>query len=357
MDPAQPITIILDGSNYILWAQAMYSFIKSKKLWRYLIGDVTISVQTAGEPQLKFDKRLDDWYNKNHQIITWFCNTSVLSVYQQFVRYNTAKEIWDLLVQRYTTVDLAHQYQLHDSLHRMKQEPGQSINSFLSQMQRIWDQLKLSEPSWTCSEDSTHFIVYRDHLRLIQLCLKIGAGHFPQECPRNPKKWSKNTSSTSAPPKPGIQHRFKPLSQSAVAADDVLNDSSSSALSVNDAAEVVKQITSNSGTQSSSALSVTSAYDLLSRAGLTDSKTASTPLEPNVRFTPLDGTPLRDPTLHRTLDDSLVYLTVTCPDMAYAVHLSGSLTFSKTSWNRFNRILILQSNRKAMKTTTKAFTS
>ncbi|KAK3027311.1 hypothetical protein RJ639_040403 [Escallonia herrerae] len=63
------------------------------------------------------------------------------------------------------------------------------------------------------------------------------------------------------------------------------------------------------------------ASDLLSRAGLTDSKTASTPLESNVRFTPRDGAPLRDPTLYSTLVGSLVYLTVTRPDIAYVVHL------------------------------------
>ncbi|KAK2982840.1 hypothetical protein RJ640_021330 [Escallonia rubra] len=173
MDPTQLISIILDGSNYSLWDQAMRSFIKGKKLWRYLTGDITIPVKTAGEPQLQFNERLDDWDSKNHQIIDWFRNTSVLSVYQQFGRYNTTKEIWDLLAQRYTTADLAHQYQLHDSLHRMKQEPGQSINSFLSQMQGIWDQLELSESSWTCSEDSAHFIAYRDHFRLIQFLMSL----------------------------------------------------------------------------------------------------------------------------------------------------------------------------------------
>ncbi|KAK3003556.1 hypothetical protein RJ639_018935 [Escallonia herrerae] len=62
-------------------------------------------------------------------------------------------------------------------------------------------------------------------------------------------------------------------------------------------------------------------FDLLSCADLTDSKTAFIPLEPNVRFTPLDGTPFRDPTLYRTLVGSLVYLTVTRPDIAYVVHL------------------------------------
>jgi hypothetical protein len=63
------------------------------------------------------------------------------------------------------------------------------------------------------------------------------------------------------------------------------------------------------------------ASDLLACAGLTDSKTVSTPLEPNARLTPLDGTPLSDATLYRQLVGSLVYLTVTRPDIAYAVHL------------------------------------
>ncbi|KAK3011099.1 hypothetical protein RJ639_010593 [Escallonia herrerae] len=66
-------------------------------------------------------------------------------------------------------------------------------------------------------------------------------------------------------------------------------------------------------------------YDsnLLSRAGLTNSKTASTPLEPNLRFIPLNGTALRDPTLYRTLVGSLVYLTIGCHDIAYVVHLGN----------------------------------
>ena len=63
------------------------------------------------------------------------------------------------------------------------------------------------------------------------------------------------------------------------------------------------------------------ASDLLSRAGITDCKTASTHLEVNCRLTPLDGTPLSDPTLYRQLVGSLIYLTVTRPDISYAVHL------------------------------------
>ena len=63
------------------------------------------------------------------------------------------------------------------------------------------------------------------------------------------------------------------------------------------------------------------ASDILTRAGLTDIKTASTPLEMNLRLTPLDGIPLDDATLYRQLVGSLVYLTVTCPDIAHVVHI------------------------------------
>ncbi|GKV24463.1 hypothetical protein SLEP1_g34076 [Rubroshorea leprosula] len=43
------------------------------------------------------------------------------------------------------------------------------------------------------------------------------------------------------------------------------------------------------------------ASDLVSKAELNDGKSVSTPLEPNVKLTPLDGSPLSDPTCYRQL--------------------------------------------------------
>ncbi|KAI3718135.1 hypothetical protein L6452_18987 [Arctium lappa] len=60
--------------------------------------------------------------------------------------------------------------------------------------------------------------------------------------------------------------------------------------------------------------------DLLSKVGITDNKTTSTPLEHNLHLAPNAGPPLRDPTLYHQLVGSLVYLTVTRPDTAYVVH-------------------------------------
>ena len=62
------------------------------------------------------------------------------------------------------------------------------------------------------------------------------------------------------------------------------------------------------------------ASELLSRAELTDSKIVDTPVELNAHLTPSGGKPLSNPSLYRCLVGSLVYLTVTHPDISYAVH-------------------------------------
>ncbi|XP_065616412.1 uncharacterized mitochondrial protein AtMg00810-like [Quercus suber] len=76
------------------------------------------------------------------------------------------------------------------------------------------------------------------------------------------------------------------------------------------------------------------ASKLLSRAGLTDSKTVDTLVELNAHLTPSGGKPLSNPSLYRRLVGSLVYLTVTCPEISYIVHQSPLIlrAFSDADW-------------------------
>jgi hypothetical protein len=60
--------------------------------------------------------------------------------------------------------------------------------------------------------------------------------------------------------------------------------------------------------------------NLLSRANLTDYKTVDMPAKLNVHLNLHDGKPLLDFTLYWHLVGSLVYLTVTRPDISYNVH-------------------------------------
>lgn len=61
------------------------------------------------------------------------------------------------------------------------------------------------------------------------------------------------------------------------------------------------------------------AKKLVDKFGMTDGKKSYTPLDVNPRLSRDEGTCLPDPRLYRALVGSLIYLTITRPDIAYAV--------------------------------------
>ena len=61
--------------------------------------------------------------------------------------------------------------------------------------------------------------------------------------------------------------------------------------------------------------------DLISRASITDSKIIDIAIEYNRCLNSHDGEPLSDATLYIQLVGSLIYLTVTRPDISYVVHV------------------------------------
>ena len=62
-------------------------------------------------------------------------------------------------------------------------------------------------------------------------------------------------------------------------------------------------------------------FDLISRAGITNSKIVDTPIEYKNRLNTHGGEPLPNATLYRQLVGSLVYLTIIRLDISYAVHI------------------------------------
>lgn len=61
------------------------------------------------------------------------------------------------------------------------------------------------------------------------------------------------------------------------------------------------------------------AHDILTRVGLLDAKPTTTPLSPTDQFLTA-GNLYSDPTLYRSLVGALQYLTITRPDLSYAVN-------------------------------------
>ncbi|XP_075489641.1 uncharacterized protein LOC142528475 [Primulina tabacum] len=71
--------------------------------------------------------------------------------------------------------------------------------------------------------------------------------------------------------------------------------------------------------------------DLFEHARLSDNKIVDTPVETNARYSLSDEPPLLDLTLYRTIVGSLVYLTVTRPDIAHAIHVISQFVTAPTT--------------------------
>jgi hypothetical protein len=61
------------------------------------------------------------------------------------------------------------------------------------------------------------------------------------------------------------------------------------------------------------------ALDILERAGMTDCKPCSTPVDTQAKLSAALGDPVADPTDYRSLAGALQYLTFTRPDLTYAI--------------------------------------
>jgi len=82
--------------------------------------------------------------------------------------------------------------------------------------------------------------------------------------------------------------------------------------------------------------------ELISRAALTDHRTADTPMELGVHLKPIDGAPLADPTRYCQLVGSLVYLGITRPDITHSVHILSQFVLAPTQLHYAHLLRVLR---------------
>ncbi|WKA04855.1 hypothetical protein VitviT2T_022854 [Vitis vinifera] len=151
----------------------MHSFLKGRMLWHYCTGVMTIPVKGASEGDAVFLNRMIEWDSHNHMILTWIRNTSIPSISNLMGSFDDAKSAWDMLAKRYSTTHGSLKYQLVVELHQLRQEPGQSINDYYDQLRFIWDQIDLSDPTWTCLKDAKQYASIRDEFRLYEFLMSL----------------------------------------------------------------------------------------------------------------------------------------------------------------------------------------
>ena len=170
---SRPIHVIFNGDNFAQLSQAMRSYLQGRKLWLYVSGDRLIPEQVDKETDSAYAIRIEDWESANHQIITWFHNTSILSIVDEFDNIDIAKEVWDLLVTRYAGLSGARNFKLTRELYQIRQEPSERITVYHSQLKSIWDQLIASEPVLSNFVNTKLVYVHYEQGRLFQFLMGL----------------------------------------------------------------------------------------------------------------------------------------------------------------------------------------
>jgi len=68
------------------------------------------------------------------------------------------------------------------------------------------------------------------------------------------------------------------------------------------------------------------ALEIINECGLLGSKPVDSPIELNHKLALASGKPLSNPTQYRRLIGRLIHLTITCPELSYAVHILARFT-------------------------------
>ena len=170
---SRPIQVIFYGDNFTQWSQAMRSYLKGRKLWLYVSGDRPIPEKKDKETDSAYAIRIEDWESANHHIITWFRNTSISSIVDEFGNIDIVKEVWNLLVIPYAGPSGARNFKLTRKLYQICQEAGEGITVYHSRLKSIWDQLIAYEPILFNSSDTKLVYAHREQGRLFQFLTRL----------------------------------------------------------------------------------------------------------------------------------------------------------------------------------------
>lgn len=140
------INIKLDGTNYALWSQIVEMYISGKDKMGYINGDLL-------QPEIN-DSTFRKWRTENSIVMGWLINSMDASLISNFIRFPTAKQVWDsVAITYFDGNDKSQVYDLKRRVSRMKQN-GKSIEDYYNGLQGLWREIDFRRPnSMKCAND------------------------------------------------------------------------------------------------------------------------------------------------------------------------------------------------------------
>jgi gag-polypeptide of LTR copia-type/Retrotransposon gag protein len=142
------IPIKLDGKNYPLWSQSILMCLKAREKLKHIM-----------EPPLAANDLLfKRWDIEDTVVKGWICNSLDKNLYGKFLRFPTAKEVWDAIATTfYDGSDAAQVYDLNKKVNNAKQG-GRSVEAYYNELQDLWLEIDFRRPNpMVCAADIERF--------------------------------------------------------------------------------------------------------------------------------------------------------------------------------------------------------
>ncbi|GAV58088.1 UBN2_3 domain-containing protein, partial [Cephalotus follicularis] len=128
-----------DGNNYGLWSQVVEMYISGKDKLGYINGDLP--------PPSPTDPGFRKWKTEDSTVRGWLINSLDPSLISNFIRFPTAKAIWDSIATTFFDgKDTSQVYDLKRRATRMKQDGG-PIEKYYNGLQGIWREIDFRRPN------------------------------------------------------------------------------------------------------------------------------------------------------------------------------------------------------------------
>ncbi|XP_020261846.1 uncharacterized protein LOC109837879 [Asparagus officinalis] len=143
-------TIKLNGTNYLLWAQAFRIFIGAQSKLPHLLAS----------PPPTTDPTYSSWLSSDYCVMTWLLNSTEPQISSSVMFLTTAKEMWDSLKIMYGNEKNASRvFEIYERLFTLKQG-DRSVPEFFGELKGLIDELEMHQP--TVSDAATLLGYRRD---------------------------------------------------------------------------------------------------------------------------------------------------------------------------------------------------
>ena len=134
-----PISTKLDDTNYTLWSQAVRLYVKGRDKMKHITGNPS--------PPLPTDPLFQRWDMDDAVVKGWLINSLDPKLQNTFIRYPTAKEVWDAIATTfYDGNDKAQVYNLNKRVTRLKQS-GKTVEEYYHELQGLWREIDYRRPN------------------------------------------------------------------------------------------------------------------------------------------------------------------------------------------------------------------